>query len=377
MSNEANNTQVGGAHYAGEYQHWDFCNDVLDGRYMEGQITKYVSRARKKNGLQDLQKAAHFAQKLQEMHAASQYNPQPVLRSMEAVRKDERVVRFAKSAALNNIETELLNVVAYWRHPRDLKYMRELIAEMCDRATQEQRALDAAKAGAAPAMPPAVRGSTPTEPLPVHSPTSIGGAYTEHAPTHLHLNVEKATGQVALMTTPPVDAAPTVLMRFGTADIASVRRAFLRMGLTVAPAEQTTALVFKDGEMWCALNPFTFDNLQQNNASFGHTPMGALVQHRPGKPYDHDSVDIALYELIREFNQSSKWYALDDKRTPNDWYDLLSDYVHKARRAMCQDLNRAPHFLIEIANIALGAWCAMRRRERKALEADGNYVNQD
>jgi hypothetical protein len=51
--------QVGGDHYQTPIQHWDFvvAND-LD--YFQGCITKYVTRHKKKNGLQDLEKALHF-----------------------------------------------------------------------------------------------------------------------------------------------------------------------------------------------------------------------------------------------------------------------------------------------------------------------------
>jgi len=59
----ANDRQVGGKHYASAYQHWDFVLDAKLG-YFEGQITKYLSRHRKKNGLQDAEKALHFAEKL-------------------------------------------------------------------------------------------------------------------------------------------------------------------------------------------------------------------------------------------------------------------------------------------------------------------------
>lgn len=62
----ANHNQVGGEHYKSEYQHWDFVADV-GMNYFEGQITKYVYRWRKKNGLQDLEKARHFAQKYREL----------------------------------------------------------------------------------------------------------------------------------------------------------------------------------------------------------------------------------------------------------------------------------------------------------------------
>jgi len=63
---EANKTQVGGSHYKSKIEHWDFvvANDL---NYFEGQITKYVARARKKNGRQDLLKAKHFLEKYLEV----------------------------------------------------------------------------------------------------------------------------------------------------------------------------------------------------------------------------------------------------------------------------------------------------------------------
>ena len=67
-----NNTQVGGSHYKdAKYQHWDFAIDNRLG-YIEGQITKYVTRWRKKNGIEDLEKAIHFLDKLQEALVSGQ-----------------------------------------------------------------------------------------------------------------------------------------------------------------------------------------------------------------------------------------------------------------------------------------------------------------
>lgn len=66
---DANDRQVGGDHYAGSIQHWDYvvAND-LD--YFQGQITKYVTRWKKKGGLQDLLKARHFLDKYIEVEQA-------------------------------------------------------------------------------------------------------------------------------------------------------------------------------------------------------------------------------------------------------------------------------------------------------------------
>lgn len=60
----ADSTQVGGNHYKKmSIQHWTFClaNNIP---YMEGQIIKYVSRWRDKNGIEDLRKAQHYLAKL-------------------------------------------------------------------------------------------------------------------------------------------------------------------------------------------------------------------------------------------------------------------------------------------------------------------------
>lgn len=67
----ANDRQVGGKHYreatgtcphcGGDIQHWDL---YADAPYLVGQVTKYVTR--EKNGVEDLEKALHFLQKLAE-----------------------------------------------------------------------------------------------------------------------------------------------------------------------------------------------------------------------------------------------------------------------------------------------------------------------
>lgn len=67
----ANSRQVGGGHYKTEHglEHWDVVAMFgLD--YFQGQITKYVMRHRKKNGIQDLEKARHFLDKYIELERA-------------------------------------------------------------------------------------------------------------------------------------------------------------------------------------------------------------------------------------------------------------------------------------------------------------------
>lgn len=63
VRDSSNQRQVGGGHYKSmAIEHWDYAfENNLD--YFQGQITKYVSRWKTKNGLQDLIKAQHFLEK--------------------------------------------------------------------------------------------------------------------------------------------------------------------------------------------------------------------------------------------------------------------------------------------------------------------------
>lgn len=64
----ANERQVGGTHYTSEIQHWDYvAANKLD--YFQGQITKYITRWKKKNGVEDLKKARHFLDKYIELES--------------------------------------------------------------------------------------------------------------------------------------------------------------------------------------------------------------------------------------------------------------------------------------------------------------------
>lgn len=66
----ANAVQVGGDHYKTKaIQPWDYISANGLG-YFEGNIVKYVSRWRDKGGVADLEKAAHYLQKLIEQERA-------------------------------------------------------------------------------------------------------------------------------------------------------------------------------------------------------------------------------------------------------------------------------------------------------------------
>jgi hypothetical protein len=62
----ANDKQVGGSHYKTNIEPWDAITDWGLG-YLDGSAVKYLSRWHKKGGVQDLEKAVHFLQKLIEV----------------------------------------------------------------------------------------------------------------------------------------------------------------------------------------------------------------------------------------------------------------------------------------------------------------------
>jgi hypothetical protein len=67
MIQKADDMQVGGSHYKDKsIQPWDYiiANDL---GYLEGNVVKYVSRWKNKNGIEDLKKAQHYLAKLLEV----------------------------------------------------------------------------------------------------------------------------------------------------------------------------------------------------------------------------------------------------------------------------------------------------------------------
>lgn len=63
----ANDQQVAGNHYKNQsIQPWDYIVQNNIG-YLEGNVIKYISRWRNKNGVTDLRKARHYLDKLIEL----------------------------------------------------------------------------------------------------------------------------------------------------------------------------------------------------------------------------------------------------------------------------------------------------------------------
>ena len=75
----ANDRQVGGSHYQCDYQTWDFLADAHGIPYHIGNAIKYIQRYRSKSGLQDLEKAIHYIDKIIELAPNHRY-PQAMVR---------------------------------------------------------------------------------------------------------------------------------------------------------------------------------------------------------------------------------------------------------------------------------------------------------
>lgn len=91
MSGVANNKQVAGSHYQVSIQPWDYIHSNGIG-YLAGNIIKYVSRYKSKNGLEDLRKAQHYLEKLIEEES---WFDEQILANKEATMRAERAINQA------------------------------------------------------------------------------------------------------------------------------------------------------------------------------------------------------------------------------------------------------------------------------------------
>lgn len=110
----ANEKQVGGDHYrTAGLQVWD----LFGPEFLIGNIARYISRWRKKNGVQDLEKGKHFVEKLREVAPRFRGN------SYQYGVGDAAIQRWINNAGLNQTEQDILEYVFFfWRHDASLGY---------------------------------------------------------------------------------------------------------------------------------------------------------------------------------------------------------------------------------------------------------------
>lgn len=116
----ANSKQVGGSHYAkgGEFQHWDLITNNYGPGYLIGCATKYLTRWREKGGRQDLEKALHYIEKLQEKVARGEAYPPAVM--------TEGLEEFLTSNRVDGPEADAIRLLMSWHQPRGhVRQLRE------------------------------------------------------------------------------------------------------------------------------------------------------------------------------------------------------------------------------------------------------------
>src|SRR5690242_2779374 len=117
---KANDYQVGGSHYNTKdpsFKHWDWCIATGLG-YLEGVATKYVARWRhSKTGIQDLEKACHYVQKLIEVSPLLLPGDDELCEVDLETRKqlDAANNRFFAAAGLTEQEADFCELIVYWR----------------------------------------------------------------------------------------------------------------------------------------------------------------------------------------------------------------------------------------------------------------------
>ena len=101
----ANNQQVGGNHYSAKaVQPWDYITSNNLG-YLEGNVVKYVSRWKEKNGVEDLYKAKHYLEKLIELQKPVLHSaPVPPLAPQSEADSLREEIEMLRSHINNGIE---------------------------------------------------------------------------------------------------------------------------------------------------------------------------------------------------------------------------------------------------------------------------------
>jgi hypothetical protein len=137
----ANNKQIGGEHYrGGAYQHWDWVADNhMD--YFQGCSTKYVSRWRSKNGMEDLLKAQHYVHKKMELLGLTgRQGWERVFNTVEcdtdirthfstSSNLGRNTFRFAQENELTLKELEIIWYIAHGEWPQADSKLADFIAE--------------------------------------------------------------------------------------------------------------------------------------------------------------------------------------------------------------------------------------------------------
>jgi hypothetical protein len=118
--------QVGGDHYRSSYDPWNLTVDLFNGCYFLGSVNKYVTRWRKKGGVEDLRKAQHYLAKVIALYAAGRLDP-PLLLSEAGATAIMR--QYALANQLSMAESCVLSALALGKFDYAAKELATLIQE--------------------------------------------------------------------------------------------------------------------------------------------------------------------------------------------------------------------------------------------------------
>ena len=126
----ANEQQVGGDHYFAEYQHWDWAVDIGIGP-LEYAATKYLTRWRKKGGVESIQKAGHYMTKVKECLTEGRWQNPCVLSTYGApgyIQAQEYTEQFIKANKIPRFEAAIIRACAEWDDEISIRHAIGLIA---------------------------------------------------------------------------------------------------------------------------------------------------------------------------------------------------------------------------------------------------------
>lgn len=122
----ANERQVGGEHYRtkeGGVQHWDYCVRANIPN-LEYAASKYLTRWRKKNGLEDLRKPLHYIEKRIESLSLGV----GVLRGANKVHL--MFAEFVRDNEVPPTEAAIIDLVMHWKNQSHLLNARDMLKRL-------------------------------------------------------------------------------------------------------------------------------------------------------------------------------------------------------------------------------------------------------
>jgi hypothetical protein len=121
-------------HYRSDgYIHWDLIIETHT-EYLAANATKYISRWRKKNGLQDLQKAVHYIDKL--IESAKLGFIESPMRVLPEINEPDfaEVAKFCLANNLSEREQIAVTELILWRNTDDLENARDTVNLLIEEA---------------------------------------------------------------------------------------------------------------------------------------------------------------------------------------------------------------------------------------------------